>query len=77
LDKEQPSTRHLISLSSDSQKDEISVLKNELRSMMTEISGMKAELTDIKECLMGIGEFLKEEVNFNLGELIYQFQQLS
>jgi hypothetical protein len=74
LDKEQPSTRHFISLSSDSQKDEITVLKNELGSM---ISGMKAELTDIKECLMGIGEFLKEEVNFNLGELIYQFQQLS
>jgi hypothetical protein len=26
---------------------------------------------------MGIGEFLKEEVNFNLAELIYQFQHLS
>lgn len=84
LSDERPSKRSLTSLEPEGLKEGIKVLKNELRSMKAEIGDMKAEIGDIKDeirdlkmCVTEIGEYLKEEVNFNLAELIYQLQQLS
>jgi hypothetical protein len=42
-----------------------------------EICEMKCEISDMKECIMGIGELLKEEVNFNLSEIVYILHQLA
>jgi hypothetical protein len=39
--------------------------------LKSEISNLKSEITDMKECVEGIGERLKEEVEFNLEEVLY------
>jgi predicted nucleic acid-binding Zn-ribbon protein len=81
---ERPSKRSHTSLEPDGLKEEINVLKNELRSMKAEIGDMigdinliKDEIRDLKTCVAEIGEYLREEVKFNLAELNYQLQQLS
>lgn len=40
--------------------------------MKAEVREIKDEIRDLKTCLTEIGEYLKEEVNFNLAELIYK-----
>ena len=49
-------------------QNEISDMRDWLKS---EISDLKSEITDMKECVEGIGECLKEEVGFNLEEVLY------
>lgn len=71
FDNEPPSKRSRISLDPDGLKEAITVLKEELSS---EIGDIKDEIKDLKMCLRDLGEYLKEEVNFNLTELIYQLQ---
>ena len=39
--------------------------------LKSEISELKNEISDMKECVEGIGERLKEEVEFNLDEILY------
>ena len=63
-----------ISRHPDGLKEGFTVLKEELRSMKAEIGDIKNEIKDLKMCMAEIGEYLKEEVNFNLVELIYQLQ---
>jgi hypothetical protein len=36
---------------------------------------MKNEIRDMKESIMGIGEYLKEEVGFILAEVIYLLRE--
>ena len=48
-------------------QNEISDMRDWLKS---EISNLKSEITDMKECVEGIGERLKEEVEFNLEEVL-------
>lgn len=39
--------------------------------LKSEISELKNEISDMKECVEGIGERLKEEVELNLEEVLY------
>jgi len=45
-------------------------LKGQMSDMRREIRDMKSENTDLKESIMGIGDYLKEEVGFILAEII-------
>ena len=49
-------------------QNEISDMRDWLKS---EISELKNEISNMKECVEGIGERLKEEVEFNLEEVLY------
>ena len=40
-----------------------------------EISDMKREIRDMKESILGIGEYLKEELGFILAEVIYLLRE--
>ena len=42
--------------------------------MKREIHDLKNEISDMKESIMGIGEYLKEEVGLILSELMYQLR---
>ena len=39
--------------------------------LKSEICDLKSDISDMKECVDGIGERLQEEVEFNLGEVLY------
>ena len=55
-------------------QNEISDMRDWLKS---EISDLKSEITDMKECVEGIGERLKEEVEFSLEEVLYLVRKLT
>jgi hypothetical protein len=46
-------------------------LKGDIRDVKKEIRDMKNEIRDMKESILGIGEYLKEEVGLVLAEVIY------
>lgn len=52
-------------------------MKAEIGDMIGDINLIKDEIRDLKTCVAEIGEYLREEVKFNLAELNYQLQQLS
>jgi hypothetical protein len=45
-------------------------LKGEIRGMKRDIGDMKREISCMKESIMGIGDYLKEEVGLVLSEVI-------
>ena len=45
--------------------------------LKSEISDLKIEISDMKECVEGIGGHLKEEVEFNLEEVLYLLRKLT
>lgn len=50
---------------------------HDLDWLKDEIHDMKREISSLKECITAIGELLKEEVNFNLSEIVYLLRKLS
>ena len=45
--------------------------------LKSEISDLKGEISDMKECVEGIGERLKEEVEFSLEEVLSLLRKLT
>ena len=54
-----------------------SIYNNDIEWLRQKINEIKNETKDIKECMMGIAEYLKEEVGFNVSEVVYQLQELT
>ena len=52
-------------------------MKGEIGCMKRKLSDIEDELSCIKGSITVIGEYLREEVNFNLSEVIYRLEQLS
>lgn len=51
-------------------------LRDGIHNMKTQISDLKKEV-GVKDCIMGIGEYLKEEVEFRLSEILDLLRELT
>jgi len=47
-----------------------SIYDDDMEWLRREINGIKDEIKDIKECMMGLAEYLKEEIGFNVSEVV-------
>jgi hypothetical protein len=54
-----------------------SVYDDDMDWLRREINEIKNEIKHVKECMMEVGEYLKEEVGFNVSEVVSQLQQLT
>jgi len=54
-----------------------SIYDDDMEWLRREINGIKDEIKDIKECMMGLVEYLKEEIGFNVSEVVYRLQELT
>jgi hypothetical protein len=54
-----------------------SVYDNDMEWLRREINEIKNETKYIKECMMEIAEYLKEEIGFNVSEVVDRLQELT
>jgi hypothetical protein len=58
-------------------KDEICEMKGEIGCLKSKLTDVEDEVSYIKGCITQIGDYLMEEVNFNLAEILYRLELLA
>ncbi len=54
-----------------------SVYEDDMDWIKREIKDIRKETKDIKTWMIELEEFFKEEVNFRIGEILYQLEQMN
>jgi hypothetical protein len=54
-----------------------SVYEDDMDWIKHEIKDIREETKDIKAWMIELEEFFKEEVNFRIGEILYQLEQMN
>lgn len=54
-----------------------SVYEDDMDWIKREIKDIREETKDIKAWMIELEEFFKEEVNFRIGEILYQLEQMN
>jgi archaellum component FlaC len=58
-------------------RDGIHDMKTQISDLKKEVNKLETEIEGVKDCIMGIGEYLKEEVEFGLTEILDLLRELT